>query len=99
MNYTKGGYFYPPLGGASRAFGLPQAAAKRILRAEARTHFCPVQGIRWLRHKTVESEGTPCRGRVGPVCRFEGRGGGGAPVEGISAALGRVWGGSYPEQL
>ena len=37
--------------------------------------------------------------RVGPVCRFEGRGGGGAPVEGISAALGRVWGGSYPEQL
>ena len=30
---------YPPSGGASRAFGLPQAAAKRILRAEARTHF------------------------------------------------------------
>lgn len=34
---------YPPSGGASRAFGLPQAAAKRILRAEARTHF-PVGG-------------------------------------------------------
>lgn len=30
---------YPPLGGASRAFGLPRAAAKRILRAEAHTHF------------------------------------------------------------
>ena len=27
------GTFYPPLGGASRAFGLPQAAAKRLLRA------------------------------------------------------------------
>ena len=34
-----GGRFYPPTGGASRAFGLPQAAAKRLLRAEARTHF------------------------------------------------------------
>ena len=34
-----GGRFYPPSGGASRAFGLPQAAAKRLLRAEARTHF------------------------------------------------------------
>lgn len=33
------------------------------------------------------------RGRVGSVCRLEGRGGGGAPVKGISAALGRVWGG------
>ena len=31
----------PTLGGASRAFGLPQAVAKRLLRAEARTHFCP----------------------------------------------------------
>jgi len=31
------------MGGASRAFGLPQAAAKRILRAEARTHF-PLTG-------------------------------------------------------
>ena len=30
VNYTKGGYFYPPLGGASRAPGLPQAAAWRI---------------------------------------------------------------------
>ena len=36
------GHFYPPLGGASRAFGLPQAAAKRLLRAEARTHFLSV---------------------------------------------------------
>ena len=34
---------YPPSGGASRAFVLPQAAAKRILQAEARTHF-PVGG-------------------------------------------------------
>ena len=31
--------FYPLLGGASRAFGLPRAAAKRLLRAEARTHL------------------------------------------------------------
>ena len=35
----RGTRFCPPLGGASRAFGLPQAAAKRILRAEARTHL------------------------------------------------------------
>ena len=34
-----------------------------------------------------------CRSRVGPVCRFRGRGGGGAPVEGILATLSRVWGG------
>ena len=31
--------FTHPRVGASRAFGLPQAAAKRLLRAEARTHF------------------------------------------------------------
>ena len=37
--HGRGSGFYPPSGGASRAFGLPQAAAKRILRAEARTHF------------------------------------------------------------
>ena len=35
----RGTRFYPPLGGASRAFGLPRAAAKRLLRAEARTHL------------------------------------------------------------
>ena len=63
----------------------------------ARTHFCPVKGIRWLRHKTVEPEGTPCRGRVSPVCRFRGGGEGGATETGISAALGRVWGGGCPD--
>lgn len=34
-----GSGFYPPSGGASRAFGLP-LAAKRFLRAGAHTHFC-----------------------------------------------------------
>ena len=38
----------------------------------------------------------PCHGRVGPVCWFEGRGGDGAPVGGVSAVLGRVWGGGCP---
>ena len=37
--HGRGSGFYPPSGGASRAFGLPQAAAKRLLRAEARTHL------------------------------------------------------------
>ena len=37
--------FYPPSGGASRAFGLP-LAAKRVLRAGARTHFRRPEGRR-----------------------------------------------------
>lgn len=36
---SSGEAIYPPLDGASRAFGLPQAAANAFLRAEARTHF------------------------------------------------------------
>ena len=68
---------------------MPQVAAGAFV-GMARTHSKmrdrrPLEGL--------------CRGRVSPVCRFEGRGGGGAPVEDISAVLGRVWGGSYPEQL
>ena len=53
--HSRGHGFYPPSGGASRAFGLPPAAAKRILRAEARTHFCPkLSGV--LKHRTAEQE-------------------------------------------
>ena len=37
--HGRGTRFYPPTGGASRAFGLP-LAAKRFLRAGAHTHFC-----------------------------------------------------------
>ena len=79
----------PTLGGASRAPGLPQAAAKRLLRA-------------WLT-PTPEGEAdnhkeAPCRGRAAPVCRFRGGGEGGATETGISAALGRVWGGGCPGQ-
>ncbi len=36
------------------------------------------------------------RGRVGPVCRFQGEGGGSAPVGDTWTALGRVWGGGCP---
>ena len=36
--HGRGTRFYPPTGGASRAFGLP-LAAKRVLRAGAHTHF------------------------------------------------------------
>lgn len=36
---------FPPSGGASRAFGLP-LAAKRVLRAGARTHFRRPDGRR-----------------------------------------------------
>ena len=39
----------------------------------------------------------PCRGRVGPVCWFRGRGGEMIPVEGIWTVLGRVWGGGCPD--
>ena len=34
-----------------------------------------------------------CRGRVHPVCRFQSGSGVAAPETGISAVLGRVWGG------
>ena len=74
---------YPPLGGASKAPGLPQAVAGAF--AGRSPH--PLCG------ETDEQEGH-CRGRVGPVRRFEGRDGPGAPVEGISVVLSRVWAGT-----
>ena len=43
--HGRGTRFYPPTGGASRAFGLP-LAAKRVLRAGARTHFRRPEGRR-----------------------------------------------------
>ena len=43
--HGRGTRFYPPTGGASRAFGLP-LAAKRFLRAGARTHFRRPEGRR-----------------------------------------------------
>ena len=43
--HGRGTRFYPPSGGASRAFGLP-LAAKRVLRAGARTHFRRPEGRR-----------------------------------------------------
>ena len=83
----------PTLGGASRAFGLPPAAAKRLLRAEARTHFCP-GALRRAQARSSPAGEHPCDGRAGPVCRFRREGGGGAPKAGISTALSRVWGGT-----
>ena len=51
---------HSPLGGASRAPGLPQAAAWRT---------CG-RGPHPLRERRQMSTEGPCRGRVGPVCRF-----------------------------
>ena len=62
--YCKPGFLgtpvYPPLGGASRAPGLPQAAAWRI---------CG-RGPHPLRVRRQMPTGAPYEGRVGPVCRF-----------------------------
>ena len=78
------GALLPTLGWGKQSTWLAASGSPTPFAGVARTHS-PGRG----RHP----QEAPCRGRVDPVCRFEGRGGGGAPVEGISAVLGRVWGG------
>ena len=46
------------------------------------------------KHERARAGEARRRARVGPVCRFRGKGGAGTPDEGVWAALGRVWGGS-----
>ena len=86
---VKGERFYPPMGGASRAPGLPQAAAGAFA-GVARTHS-------EMRDRRPQ-EGT-CRGCVSPVCRFQSEDGGGPHAEGTWTALGRVWGGGCLGQV
>lgn len=43
------------------------------------------------KHERARAGEARRRARVGPVCRFRGKGGAGTPDEGVWAALGRVW--------
>lgn len=81
------------MGGASGAFGLPQAAAKRIFAGRS-PHPLP-SGV--LKHGTVEQEDTPVAAVPALCADFGGGVRGRAPVDGISAVLGRVWGGGCPD--
>ena len=78
----------PTLGGASRAPGLPQAAAWRV--CGRGPHPLLTRDVRQTQARGSQAGGHLCRGRVGPVCRFQSEDGGGAPVEGIWTAMGRV---------
>ena len=79
--------FNPPLGGGKQSAWL--AASDRP--AHLRAWPAPTM---W-EGETDEQEGH-CRGRVGPVCRFEGRDGR-VSLSRVFAALGRVWGGGCPD--
>ena len=82
--------FFPPLGGASRAPGLPQAAARHI--CGRGPHPLPWRGGVTLMCRIAGQDS--CDGRAGPVCRFRGEGKAVTPETEIPAVLGRVWSGS-----
>ena len=79
--------YHPPLGGASRAPGLPQAAAWRICGRSPHP----------LREESRTTTGRPPVAAVSALCAgFGVEVEEVVPVEGIWTALGRVWGGGCP---
>ena len=93
VNYTKGGYFYPPLGGASRAPGLPQAAAWRICGRGPHPLCAALPACSSTRRAgRREPLSRPC-GPCVPVSEWRWA----VTRRGTWTALGRVWGGDCPD--